>query len=425
MSDSTTTGGSKLLAILWEKEMTGISEKYRWLVNVFAVFFVLLFSYQFTFLWHNLVYLGPGLGDDPSTEPLKALVFDQLSGPNRWYATLFGLYLIFLVAFRAGVMFWSYFGYEKTFGKKFPIQIIPLFMLINTVGALSIPLFLGLIGLGFVLVGYDFSDGWLLMANLIQTAHQWVMMHIPTLVEMPAIAAVLCVFMMAGLVHYWLHRLGHESRVFWLLFHRHHHMSPNLCQMSTAAVFFAFPLFILFFLPYTFIFAAITKLFHAEPLYLEIFVLNSILMFTEIFGHSDVFYDKVKNNRLIKFGSMVFGSGIYHYMHHSAEEEDAVILGGRGKGQNRKVNMINLGGGFFFLWDKLFGTFAPVREKKPAVGLIGSPTLHQNPVRLALSGFAQLIYELRMNKDGLTRCKILFGPSNYVPPHSKDYAIKS
>jgi hypothetical protein len=35
----------------------------------------------------------------------------------------------------------------------------------------------------------------------------------------------------------------------------------------------------------------------------------------------------------------------------------------------------------------------------------------------------QLWYELRHNRGIVTRSRILFGSSNFTPPHSKDYAL--
>src|SRR5690606_17093905 len=131
-------------------------------------------------------------------------------------------------------------GYPQVFGKKFPMHIVLMFIAINAVGALSIPVILALLGLLLMAAGLDFSAGWLFIENTATAAHGWVMTHVPTVVELPAAVAVVAVFMVAGFFHYWLHRLGHESRALWLLFHRHHHMSPNLSQYSTAAVFFAF-----------------------------------------------------------------------------------------------------------------------------------------------------------------------------------------
>jgi sterol desaturase/sphingolipid hydroxylase (fatty acid hydroxylase superfamily) len=413
-----------IINALWEREITHVSEKYRWLLSLFIVVFIVTFSFQFTLMMHHMAFLGPGLGEEPSTDILNTLIFDRLSGPNAIYGWAFGIFLLAVILFRGWVMLWSYFGYQRSFGEKFPIHIVVLFMLVNTVGALSIPVVLFLVGMSLSALGYDFNDGWLLIQHTVIFAHNWVMANIPTLIEMPSPLAMATVFMLSGFVHYWLHRLGHESRFLWLLFHRHHHMAPNLFQFSTVAVFFAFPLFIVFVLPYAFIFATISKLFYAEPLYIEMFILNCFILIPEIFGHSDVFYEKVNRNRWVKWSSYVLGNGIYHYMHHSAENNDAHIIQGFNKGKNRHCNMVNIGGGFFFFWDRLFGTFAPLRDKKPKVGLTGSPTLHMNPIRLALSGIAQILYELKSNTGLKTSFKIIFGPSDYSPPNTKDYAIK-
>lgn len=409
-----------MLNRLWNAELSNLPERYRPWVSAFVWLFVALFFVQFPLVFHHLAYLGPGLGDDPSFHVIRELVLDRLSGPDAVWGWSIGILLIVVLSFRAWVMLGSYFGYQRAFGEKFPLHIVVNMILVNAVGALSIPLILAVLGGVLVLCGSEFGDGWLLIKNIVTTVHEWVMAHVPTLVELNPWIAVLVVFHLAGFVHYWLHRLGHQMRALWLLFHRHHHLSPNLSQFSTTAVFFAFPLFIVFVVPYVFIFASITKLFAAEPLYREVFILNMVFMFWEIFGHSDVFYEWAAKRRWISWPGFVFGGGVYHYLHHSSERNDAVT-----HHQNYKVNMVNMGGGFFFMWDKLFGTYTPLREKKPPVGLTGQPPLYYNPLRLALGGLLQLIYECRHNKSWRTRLKILFGDSYYTPPITRCYILKS
>jgi len=109
------------------------------------------------------------------------------------------------------------------------------------------------------------------------------------------------------------------------------------------------------------------------------------------------------------FIAKTFGNGNYHYMHHSA-------LPGH--------EAINIAGFGFYFWDRVFGTYVEPYKEKPPVGLTGSPDLHMNPVRLALSGLMQIIYEWRNNRDFKVRLKILFGGSEYVPPVSKDFAVR-
>ncbi len=409
-----------MLKQLWNAEISDLPERYRPWVSGFVVFFSAMFFVQFPLLWHNLVYLGPGLGDEETTQVIRELVLDRLTGPEAAWGWGIGVLLLATLLFRAWIMLGSYFHYEKTFGYKFPLHIIVVMILTNAVGALSIPVVLALIGALLKLSGGDFDNGWLLIPHVATAANNWVMVHIPTLVELNPWVAAILVFHFAGFVHYWLHRLGHSSRALWMLFHRQHHLSPNLSQFSTTAVFFAFPLFIVFVVPYVFIFAAITKLFAAEPLYREVFVINTIFMSSEIIGHSDVFYEWAVKKRWLSWPGFAFGGGVYHYLHHSAERSDAVT-----HHQNYKVNMVNMGGGLFFMWDILFGTYTPLREKKPIVGLTGQPPLYYNPLRLGIGGLAQLIYELRHNKDWKTRLKIIFGDSYYTPPVTCSYILKA
>ena len=103
------------------------------------------------------------------------------------------------------------------------------------------------------------------------------------------------------------------------------------------------------------------------------------------------------------------GNGNYHYMHHSALPGHEVI---------------NVAGSCFYFWDRVFGTYVEPTKEIPPVGLTGSPELHMNPIRLALSGMTQIAYELKNNKDWRTRLKILVGDSDYFPPVSKDFAKK-
>ena len=409
-----------MLNRLWNTELSSLPERFRPWVSAFVVLFTALFFVQFPLLWHNLVYLGPGLGDEQSLRVLNELIFQRLTGSDAFWGWTIGALLLITLSFRAVIMLGSYFGYERTLGSKFPLHIIVVMILVNAVGALSIPVVLALLGVLLKITGGDFDSGWLFIEHTASAANSWVMTHVPTLVELNAWVAALLVFHVAGFVHYWLHRLGHQSRALWMLFHRHHHMSPHLSQFSTSAVFFAFPLFIVFVVPYVFTFATITKLFAAAPLYREVFILNTVFMFWEIFGHSDVYYEWAAKRRWVAIPGFIFGGGVYHYLHHSAERSDAVT-----HNKNHKVNMVNMGGGFCFLWDKLFGTYTPLREKKPIVGLTGQPQLYYNPLRLALGGLAQLIYELRYNKSWGTRIKIVFGDSYYEPPMTHSYILKS
>lgn len=168
--------------------------------------------------------------------------------------------------------------------------------------------------------------------------------------------------------------------------------------------------------PYNLIFAASSKLFAAEPVYLGTLIINLFVVISEIYGHNSALYHEGRKNPLIKALGWTFLNGPYHYLHHSSEPADA--------GKAQAVNMINIGGGLFGLWDRVFGTYAPLREDKPKVGLTGNPVLYMNPIRLAFSGVAQIGYELWNNKGLGVKLQILLGGSDWNPPITKDYAIR-
>src|SRR5690606_24210736 len=112
----------------------------------------------------------------------------------------------------------------------------------------------------------------------------------------------------------WAHRLGHESRLLWLLFHRHHHMPYDLIQPNQQAVFFAFPLFVVLAVPYVFGFAVISKLFTDEPLavagYTILFKL--VAAFATTFSHQGALYEFAQSSRFVRALGVLVSEGPYH-----------------------------------------------------------------------------------------------------------------
>jgi sterol desaturase/sphingolipid hydroxylase (fatty acid hydroxylase superfamily) len=88
-----------------------------------------------------------------------------------------------------------------------------------------------------------------------------------------------------GFFHYWFHRLAHERRLFWLLFHRTHHMTPELIQPATQAVFNSFPLFIVAAVPYVLIFSVLGKLITVESLVSYLIVYKLFSAFANMWSH--------------------------------------------------------------------------------------------------------------------------------------------
>lgn len=142
---------------------------------------------------------------------------------------------------------------------------------------------------------------------------------------------------------------------------------------------------------------------------MEMILWSTVAYCFEIFNHSIVHYNFAYNNFFVRNFSRLFGGhGVYHLVHHSAFEQD----------QN-----VNLGGGPLMIWDRLFGTYRKPYETAPPVGLTNMPEMKLNPFRIVLSGVAQMAYELNMNKNWMTRLKIVFGGVYYTPPISKDFLI--
>ena len=406
----------KLLHFAFNSEVPDIDERYRKIASALIVLFILGYSIGFLQLIHLGAYLGPGLGDKVSFQPLLDSLSELHSQkPALWYGLI--TLLSFTILFRLAAMLSGYFLFEREEGQPYPIKWIVVFFLTNLLSTLVIPILLFVLGGLFLLSGLNFDLGWHWIEHNVRLANQLVLDYVPTLVDAPAPLAVFIIAVISGFFHYWFHRLGHTQRFLWLLFHRPHHMTPALIQSTTMAVFTALPLFIFLILPYNLVFGACTKLFSSEPLYTEVIIYNCLILIPEIFGHQTALYRIASRNRLIRWMSFISGGGVYHYMHHSSEPEHC--------GRSGAVNLVNIGGGPLFIWDIIFGTYCPLSAKTPRAGLSGQPELHMNPLRLTLAGVAQLSDELLQNPSWREKWRILIGSSSYSPPVSTDFAVKT
>ena len=396
-----------------------IAEKFRPIATLVMVIFSVAYAASFLGLMQYVAYLGPGLGDELNFRPffyVFNIVYDAAGG--HWlnpYLLGFTVLTIVNLIFSAGIIFAGYALYPRLVGKPFPLQILLTYLLLNaicTVGIWSVHGLVGLVGVGF---GYDFWAGASAFGDLLNILREWAN-QVPTLIEMPAWLAFLTLQMVGGFFHYWFHRLAHESRTLWLLFHRTHHMTPELIQASTQAVFNAFPFFLFAAIPYVVIFTVVGKLVTSESLLMYLIVYKLISAFANLWSHQTALYQWAQSKWIIRVLSTITSEGVYHYLHHSAETEHNAKRG----------NLINIGGGLFFFWDRVFGSYRPVSGHRPRVGLegIGAKEMSSNPMRLAFAGINQIIYELGHNLDFKSWLLILVGPSDYVPQHSKDFVLK-
>ncbi len=403
----------------WFNREFQIDEKYRPLATGFIYSFAFLYALGFPGWMQYVAYLGPGLGDDWNMGPFLQLFRDawNMAG-GEWFHPLF-LGLVVLVAanmvFTAAVIVFSYTMYPKIMGKSYPITMLFTYFGLTLVCTTGIGVMYLLIGLFATAMGYDLISGINAMGSLLNQLRTWAQ-QVPTLVDMPAWMAFFVLNMVGGFFHYWFHRLSHESRLLWLLFHRTHHMTPELIQPATQAVFNSFPFFIIAAVPYVVIFSVVGKLITSESLVTYLIVFKLFSAFANMWSHQTALYEWAQGKWIIRLLSTITSEGVYHYLHHSRDAEHNESRG----------NLVNIGGGLFFFWDKVFGTYRPVTSHRPNVGLQGiePEAMTTNPLRLAFAGISQLVYELVGNKDWKARFLVLVGPSDYVPAVSQDFVLK-
>ena len=385
--------------------------RWGWLERLGLMGFAIVFPILFVV---NLpdVFLGFGLGDGYPASMIFGF-FEDLKTQNPVLFPAAVALLVFHIGFRISVFMRGQLHY-KTNDPELPTRTLLLFITANSLNIIFVALVSLLVAAtGAWLFGLDFAQGLAFVEELKHWAEQQAL-RVPTLLELPALLALALVYTAHGLVHYWIHRLCHLNRSLWLLLHRFHHMPPTLTLATTTVVITSVPLFMFIVIPKIYIFAAVSKLFHAEPLYFEVFFLHLFMWICEPYGHQSSLYQEGRKRWWIRWISQFASTGIYHYMHHAADE--SIV-------QSNKTNQVNITGGFFFFWDRVFGTYHPLTEKTPQAGLWGRPALHHNPLRLLLSGLLQIMFELRHNKDWKTRFLIIFGSVNYTPPISQDFHI--
>ncbi len=263
-------------------------------------------------------------------------------------------------------------------------------------------------GFVYLATGHSFSQGFDFIAATETQLTGSISSVIPTLFVAPSkIIALLLALTLYSLTGYFLHWLTHVSRLLWHVVHAPHHLPDFLHPIGNPLAFtFDFVLLI----PKVLSGAVLTKLFYSQPLVLEMGIWSLLMYNFEIFNHATVHYRFIQKYAVLRFLTQLFGGhGAYHYVHHSSAKEH---------------QMANMGGGLFLLWDRIFGTFAEPPVEPPAIGWTNNPDIYMNPFRVILGGPARIVYELRENKNWKTRLLILFGPVNYMPPHTTDYIRK-
>jgi hypothetical protein len=108
---------------------------------------------------------------------------------------------------------------------------------------------------------------------------------------LPSFISVLLIYSIINFPHYWVHRIAHEYRLPWLLLHRPHHYPNVMIDIGQYQCGGGFPVGFLVMFPYVLFFGAATKLFSAEPLYLEIIILNIVTQYwSSVSAHHSALY---------------------------------------------------------------------------------------------------------------------------------------
>lgn len=383
---------------LWEWQPRDTSPRFEpWLAALYAVFAV---AFSLTVVVgafaEPTVILGLGLSDEPGGPWSRLFAQLVLLSPARLFALL-GL-ATFVLAWN-GVMLY------RGLAGALPRRQVLSFLILNVVIALLFYGGLGLCGLASAATGHGFLFGINIVRHFTRLSRAAVD-RVPTLVHLPYPLPLAASMLLVDFFQYWFHRLGHVWRPFWLLWHRPHHLPTFLTIPTTQPVFAAFPLFLLLSVPFQVGLGISAKLFYSDSMITEALLVRMLWQLVLIGSHNTALYTTFYENRLLRALGAFFGDGPYHYVHHSA-------LPGQ--------SLVNLGGPFFMLWDRVFGTYLAPTPKPPPVGLTGSPALHGNPLRLGLAGLLQLVYEWRHNQGVRLRLAILFGSSSFNPPHTKDF----
>ncbi|MEW7290695.1 sterol desaturase family protein [Aquimarina sp. 2304DJ70-9] len=316
---------------------------------------------------------------------------------------LWGL-VFFLIIY---ISLFAYLSYQKSINKKGKIHFLSILIphfLVNILDMFFTVIILYSIGFSvYLITGQLVTDG----NYFVEIESQVVYFYnekIPTIVNMPYLLAIFFTIIFTDLPGYFLHWLTHKSRFLWYVVHRSHHTAEIMHPMGTGPVYgFGFLLGI----PRFFITLAVSKFIYEEPLVIEMLVFYFFYILVEKFNHASPFYDFAYRNKLVRYVSAFYGSGVYHYTHHSAREGE---------------ESVNIAGSFFNFWDRVFGTFVKPRKEKPAIGLTNQPDIILNPITLYFSGLLTIGYELR-NNSIKHWFNIIFGTVSYAPPQTKDYLI--
>ncbi len=184
----------------------------------------------------------------------------------------------------------------------------------------------------------------------------------------------------ADFVYYWEHRVSHEKRLLWDLYHSVHHSSERFDQSTSLRLG---------------IFDGMLTLVFSLPMVAAGFSPGLTLASTAlVLGYQTWIHTEVID-RLPRWFEAVFNTPSHHRGHHGAEPPYL------------DVNY----GGILIVWDRLFGTFQPELER-PVYGLT-TQIESSNPIDIQFSQLRLLLRDLRADRSWAMRWARLWNPPGW------------
>lgn len=274
---------------------------------------------------------------------------------------------------------------------------------------LAIPLFIALVlleiaagRLGKAKVVYEGKDAWtsllLGFGNTVQTAAMlgvitgamlWVYDHHIFEIRMSMWWAWVVLFFADDLIFYWVHRISHERR-FWWVSHVNHHSSQHF-NLSTALRQPLTQLVVGQWVPWLFL------IWLGFPPAM-IVVQNGISLVYQFWVHTEAI------KKLPRWFEAVLNTPSHHRVHHA---------------RNPRYLDANYAG-ILITWDKLFGTFIEETDEEPVKYGIVKNLGGFNFVRVAFHEWIAMFQDVARSRSLKDAAGYIFGPPGWSPDGSRD-----
>jgi sterol desaturase/sphingolipid hydroxylase (fatty acid hydroxylase superfamily) len=195
----------------------------------------------------------------------------------------------------------------------------------------------------------------------------------------------IAIFFADDLAYYWFHRVSHESRVFWashVVHHSSQHFNLSTALRQTWVPMTYFP----FWLPLPLL---------GFPVWL-ILLAQSWSLIYQFWIHTE------RITKLPRWFEQVFNTPSHHRVHH---------------GMNHQYLDKNYGG-ILIIWDRLFGTWEPERERVTYGLTTQLTTFH--PVRVAFHEYLAMGRDFREARGLRNKAQVLLRGPAWRPPEPHD-----